>query len=196
MPATSAYSSTISNSTTLLFIFTVFMKVVYILVFIKVLVLESTNQLLAHTSVFCLCAAVVVFFSIIALRASSILQIFLYSSFQHTVFILLPMLASITLSSIAISAFYLLSYLFGVIPVFVVALFKNKIKFTGLSQIVLVFSLMSLFGLPPFIGFFAKLLIVFKLAESGFTFSLPIVLFCSLISAVYYFRALNFSSDR
>jgi NADH-quinone oxidoreductase subunit N len=53
-------------------------------------------------------------------------------------------------------------------------------------------SMLSLCGIPPFIGFFGKLQIFFSLAFSGNLFLLSVVIFLTIISCVYYIRFIRF----
>lgn len=60
----------------------------------------------------------------------------------------------------------------------------------SLSIVIIVF---SLFGLPPFLGFFSKFYLLLLLVSQGYFFLIGIILLVTLVSVFYYLRVLNYT---
>jgi NADH-quinone oxidoreductase subunit N len=61
-----------------------------------------------------------------------------------------------------------------------------------LLSIVFSFTLLSLAGLPFFMGFFSKLYILLALISSGYLFLVIILLFFNILITIYYIRLIRF----
>lgn len=111
--------------------------------------------------------------------------------------------------------YYLLVYSLGVILLFmVIAICRNQhtgteikyitelysiINYNSVIGFFAMISLLSLAGVPPFPGFFAKLLVLRALFIDGYNVLFFLVLMLSIVSTVYYIRLIRmlfFSENR
>jgi len=141
-----------------------------------------------------------------ALLQKKIKKFMAYSGISHISFFLLPLL-SLNLHSFSSFIYYLLIYSFTLLNVFCVLLFffsftgrilNSSLKNNGLFvynpmlnlvSFTLILCFLSLGGLPPFVGFFAKFQILKSLCLNVENiFFCLIILLISSISLVYYIR--------
>lgn len=132
-----------------------------------------------------------------------------YSSINHMGFVILS-LSIFNNVSLVSSMYYLIVYMLTNLLLWYVVLlisemktrykFKNSIDFSDFlllnnSNPVLAFGLLIGFfsssGLPPFIGFFSKIQILFVLIQAKFYVIALIVVLCSVISTFYYIRVIK-----
>ena len=136
----------------------------------------------------------------VALRQTELRRFFAYSGISHAGYLLIPFVSggSLALSSVL---FYLVIYVIATLGCFgVVAVIDKKndnVPFTDLKGLfqrspllasILAFCLLTLAGIPPTPGFFAKFYI-FKVAMEANELSLVIFgLLISIVAAFYYLR--------
>ena len=123
-----------------------------------------------------------------------------YSSISHAGYMLLAILAMSPVSGGSI-IYYATSYSIGSIASFSVLMIVAKAKgsegfdsFNGLAKqnpilaFVMTIAMLSLAGIPPAAGFFAKYYIFTSAMTAGFTSLVCIAVLGSLISVYYYLR--------
>ncbi len=138
--------------------------------------------------------------NITAVMQTSTKRMLAYSSVAHAGYMLLALLAVNHYSSSAV-LFYTAAYSIGSIGTFcilnIVANAKgndNTESFNGLAKsnpllaFVMTVALLSLAGIPPTAGFFAKYFIFTAAFQSGFTGIVLIAVVASLVGVYYYFR--------
>lgn len=151
------------------------------------------------------CAAFLVFptliyANIVAIRQVQLRRFFAYSGISHAGFLLIP-LAVGTPDALPSLLFYLTVYAFATLGAFaVLASLDGKVEGVSISDLnglfqrspflaaILTLCLLTLAGIPPTAGFFAKFYI-FKLAFEAKYYALVIVaLLTTIFSAFYYLR--------
>jgi NADH-quinone oxidoreductase subunit N len=141
-----------------------------------------------------------IYANLVALRQTQLRRFFAYSGISHSGFLLLP-LAVGTEEALPALLFYLVVYAFATLGCFAVLALLDKrsggvalhdlqglFRSAPLQAGVLTFCLMTLAGLPPTVGFFAKFY-VFKIAfEAGYYALVIVALLTTILSAIYYLR--------
>jgi NADH-quinone oxidoreductase subunit N len=125
-------------------------------------------------------------------------RILAYSSIGHIGFVLLAMISSS--SSAGIIFYYLAAYSVASIAAFGVILklekdgvsasiqtFQGLFKRNSLLAVVMTVALLSLAGIPPLAGFFAKYLVFGTAVEAGYVWFVILGVITSLIGVYYYF---------
>ncbi len=156
---------------------------------------EEWNHMIAVLSIFTL-----IYANYVALRQTSLRRFFAYSGISHAGFLLLPLAAG---TAVAIPAlmFYLIVYSFATLGAFAVMAYlddgKEGVSFDNLQGLfqrsplaagVLAICLLTLAGIPPTAGFFAKFYL-FKVAfQAGYYTLVVIALLTTILSAYYYLR--------
>jgi len=138
--------------------------------------------------------------NITAVMQTSTKRMLAYSSVAHAGYMLLALLAGNSYSSSAI-LFYTTAYSIGSIATFCILNIITNVKgndsvdsFNGLGKsnpllaFVMTIALLSLAGIPPTAGFFAKYYIFTAAFQSGFTGLVLIAIIASLVGVYYYFR--------
>ncbi|MDO9186658.1 MAG: NADH-quinone oxidoreductase subunit N [Bacteroidia bacterium] len=138
--------------------------------------------------------------NITAVMQTSTKRMLAYSSVAHAGYMLLALLAGNSYSSSAI-LFYTTAYSIGSIATFCILNIITNAKgndtvdsFNGLGKsnpflaFVMTVALLSLAGIPPTAGFFAKYYIFTAAFQSGFTGLVLIAIVASLVGVYYYFR--------
>lgn len=138
--------------------------------------------------------------NISAVLQTSTKRMLAYSSIAHAGYMLLALLASNSYSNSAI-LFYTAAYSIGSIATFCILNIVSQSKsgdniysFNGLGKtnpflaFVMTLALLSLAGIPPTAGFFAKYYIFTAAFYSGYTGLVLIAIVASLIGVYYYFR--------
>lgn len=128
-----------------------------------------------------------------ALRSFSLNSVLFYSSLQHAAAIAIVLISGLSQSVLWAAFFYLMFYIINVILIFVVAshafapvwFLEKSIGGSKLFFCLLVFSLA---GLPPFVGFFAKLSVLAVAADNGFILLTYALGFSSIVATLYYGR--------
>lgn len=141
-----------------------------------------------------------VYANFVALKQHELRRFFAYSGISHAGYLLMPLVAGgpEALSSIL---FYLVVYAFATLGAFAVFAFvddgTDKLPFKAINGLfrrspvlagVLSVCLLTLAGIPPTAGFFAKFYI-FKVAfVAGYQYLVVIALLTTVLSAYYYLR--------
>lgn len=144
-----------------------------------------------------------IYANFVALRQVHLRRFFAYSGISHAGFLLIPLAAGGTEALGALS-YYLVVYGSATLGAFAVLAFLDKDSegmflrdLEGLFQrspwqaTVLTFCLLTLAGIPPTAGFFAKFYL-FKIAfQAGFYTLVIIALLTTILSAYYYIRMIS-----
>jgi NADH-quinone oxidoreductase subunit N len=139
--------------------------------------------------------------NIIAIAQTNIKRMLAYSTISHMGFLLLGFLSG-TAVGYAASMFYIITYAltslaaFGFIMLLSRAGFEaeNIEDFKGLNKrspwfaLLVLITMMSLAGIPPFVGFFAKLAVLEAVLAAGFVWLVVFAVLMSVIGAFYYLR--------
>lgn len=137
--------------------------------------------------------------SLMAIRQDNIKRLLAYSTISHIGFILLGFATGVVVSYAA-AIFYTLSYVvtgllaFGIIIAFNKSGFEaDKISnYQGLAKthplyaLMMLIVLLSMIGVPPLIGFYAKFFILQEVVGQGYLKSAVIAVIFAVISAYYY----------
>ena len=144
-----------------------------------------------------------IYANLVALRQQQLRRFFAYSGISHAAFLLIPVVSG-TAEAFQAIAFYLVVYSAATLGAFAALVFlesgsyeEKGIKIADLQglfgrhpkiALVLALSLLTLAGIPPTAGFFAKFFVL-KLAFQSGQYPLLIVgLLTSILSAYYYIR--------
>ncbi|HEY1991574.1 MAG TPA: NADH-quinone oxidoreductase subunit N, partial [Gammaproteobacteria bacterium] len=139
--------------------------------------------------------------SIVAIAQSNLKRMLAYSTIGHMGFLLLGILAG-TGTGYQAAMFYTLSYVvmatcaFGMILLLARKGFESERldDFKGLNErspwfaAMMLVVMFSLAGVPPFVGFFAKLYVLRAVIDAGLTWVAVAAVIFSIISAFYYLR--------
>ncbi|MCU7836618.1 MAG: NADH-quinone oxidoreductase subunit NuoN [gamma proteobacterium symbiont of Taylorina sp.] len=142
--------------------------------------------------------------NIIAIAQSNIKRMFAYSTISHVGFILMGVIAG-TQAGYGASMFYAIVYAlmsvggFGMIVLLSRAGFEaeNIEDFKGLNQkspwfaFVMMAMMFSMAGVPPFLGFWAKIAVLQEAVNSGFIWLAVVGVVGSVIGAFYYLRVIK-----
>lgn len=142
----------------------------------------------------------VVIGNIIAASQSNVKRMLAYSGIGHVGFILLGFVA-FSASTPYVTWYYLATYaLSGMAAFWVLILLSNNKDETDISLFnglvkrnpflagTMTLSLLSMAGIPPLAGFFAKYFILINVIDKGFMLIAVIAILASLIGVYYYFR--------
>jgi NADH-quinone oxidoreductase subunit N len=139
--------------------------------------------------------------NIVAIAQGNLKRMLAYSTIAHMGFLVLGILAG-TDNGYSSAMFYVIAYTimtlgsFGMILLLSRAGFEaeNIDDFRGLNQkskwyaFVMLVLMFSLAGIPPTIGFFAKLSVLQAALDAGFTWLVVLAVLLSVIGAFYYLR--------
>ena len=142
--------------------------------------------------------------NVVAIAQSNLKRMLAYSTISHMGFLVLGILAG-TETGYGASLFYAISYTimtlgsFGMILLLAHAGFEaeNLEDFRGLNQrskwyaFVMLVMMFSLTGLPPTMGFFAKLFVLQAALEAGYTWLVVLAVLLSVVGAFYYLRVVK-----
>jgi NADH-quinone oxidoreductase subunit N len=141
--------------------------------------------------------------NIVAIAQTNIKRMLGYSTIGHVGFILLGVFCG-TGDGYASALFYTLTYVvaaagaFGVIIVMSRRGYEaeNLTDFNGLNArspwfaLMMMFLMFSMAGVPPFVGFFAKLNVISAVLASGFTEIAVLMVLASVVGAFYYLKVI------
>lgn len=144
-----------------------------------------------------------IYANFVALRQTQMRRFFAYSGISHAGFLLIPLAAG-TPDALSALLFYLVIYVLATLGAFAVLAFLDEhsegVTLKDLHGLfyrspllagLFAFCLLTLAGIPPTAGFFAKLYI-FKVAFAEGYYSLVIVgLLTSILAAYYYLRIVS-----
>lgn len=169
------------------------------------ILLFSNFILYSYILIFCGLLSVLIG-TILGLYAIKIKKLLAYSSIVHMGYMII-VLSSGSKIGIAISFYYFFIYIFTTINIFsiflaiktsYIYLFGNVTDFVYLKNsnkllaLITIASLLSLAGIPPFMGFYGKLYIFNILISSGYYYICLILVLLSVLSCVYYIRLIRF----
>ncbi len=144
-----------------------------------------------------------IYANFVALRQVQLRRFFAYSGISHAGFLLIPLAAGTT-EALSAMLFYLVVYAIATLGAFSVLAFVDQRKqgailhdLTGLMHRspllagILALCLLTLAGIPPTAGFFAKFYL-FKVAfDAGFYALVIVGLLTTILSAYYYLRIIG-----
>lgn len=138
--------------------------------------------------------------NVIAASQSNVKRLLAFSSIGHAGFIILGITA-LSASTPYVTWYYLLAYSLSSIAAFWVlllvsqkseeediAIFKGLVKRNPLLAGTMIIALLSMAGIPPLAGFFAKYFILLNVIERGYILIAVIAILASLIGVYYYFK--------
>jgi NADH-quinone oxidoreductase subunit N len=141
--------------------------------------------------------------NIVAIAQTNIKRMLGYSAIAHVGFILLAIFTG-TEQGYAAALFYTLTYVIMAAGAFGMVILLSRegfeaedlVDFKGLNARSPWFALMMLFfmfgmaGVPPWVGFFAKLNVIAAVLDAGFTGLAVLMVLASVIGAYYYLRVI------
>ena len=139
--------------------------------------------------------------NLVAIAQTNLKRMLAYSTISHMGFLVLGILAG-TEAGYGASMFYVIAYTvmtlgsFGMILLLSRAGFEAESleDFRGLNQrskwfaFVMLVMMFSLTGLPPTMGFFAKLFVLQAALDAGYTWLVVVAVLLSVVGAFYYLR--------
>lgn len=161
-------------------------------------------NLLWNESIAILSIITLIYANILAIRQTNLRRFFAYSGIAHAGYLLIPVAAT-TIESIPSILFYLIVYgsaTFGAFSVLSIldtekhGLYMDDLK--GLSErsyflsAIMILSLLTLAGIPPTAGFFAKFYIFKTGIDAGYYGLVAVGLIVTALSAFYYLRIITY----
>lgn len=144
-----------------------------------------------------------IYANFVALQQVQLRRFFAYSGISHAGFLLMPLAAG-TPQAIPALEFYLIVYALATLGAFAVLALLDKTsqgvmlqdlqglyKRSPFLACVLTFSLLTLAGIPPTAGFFAKLYVFKVVFEAGYYGLVIVGLITAILSAYYYLRIIG-----
>jgi len=142
--------------------------------------------------------------AIVAIVQEDLKRMLAYSGIGHMGFLLLGIIAA-NPSGYSASMFYIIVYAitglagFGIIVAVSRAgnEFDKISDYAGLNNrnpwlaLMMVFIMMSMAGIPPFIGFWAKIIVIEEVVRAGFVWIAVIAVITAVISAYYYLKVVK-----
>ncbi len=142
--------------------------------------------------------------AVVALMQTNIKRMLAYSTISHVGFVLLGFVTG-TVEGYGAAAFYVLAYVLMSLAAFgcLIALNKkgfeaDKISdFKGLSKnspwfaLIMLVVMLSMAGVPPFIGFYSKLFILQQVISAGYIYLAIAAVIFAVISAYYYLQIIK-----
>ncbi len=143
--------------------------------------------------------------SVVALMQTNIKRMLAYSTISHVGFIMLGFVTG-AVSGYGAAIFYVLVYVLMSLAAFgVIIILNNKgyeadqiSDYKGLSKnspwfaLVMLIVMLSMAGVPPFIGFYSKFSILQEVVSAGFITVAIIAVVFAVISAYYYLKIIKF----
>lgn len=142
--------------------------------------------------------------NVVAIAQTNLKRMLAYSTISHVGFILLGILAGTTRGYQA-SMFYTLSYVIMAVGSFGMILLLSRVgfeadrleDFKGLNRkspwfaAIMMMLMFSTAGVPPFIGFWAKLAVIGAVLDVGLAWLAAVAVLLSVIAAFYYLRVVK-----
>ena len=142
--------------------------------------------------------------AVVALMQTNIKRMLAYSTISHVGFVLLGFVTG-AVEGYGAAAFYVLAYVLMSLAAFgcIIALNKkgfeaDKISdFKGLSKgspwfaLIMLVVMLSMAGVPPFIGFYSKLFILQQVVSAGYIYLAIAAVIFAVISAYYYLQIIK-----
>jgi NADH-quinone oxidoreductase subunit N len=151
-----------------------------------------------------LAAASLLVGNVIALAQTNFKRLLAYSTISHVGFLFMGLANSSNLGYAA-AMFYALSYaLMGAAAFAAIILlsrrgfdaerisdFRGLWKSSPLHALLILFIMASLAGVPPFLGFWAKLVVIGAALDAGMTWLAILSVVCAVLGAFYYLRVIR-----
>ncbi len=142
--------------------------------------------------------------SLVALMQSNIKRMLAYSTISHIGFVLLGFVTGVV-EGYGAAVFYVLVYILMSLAAFgsIIALNKSGFEadqisdYQGLSKhspwfaLIILVVMLSMAGVPPFIGFYSKLFILQQVIAEGYVILALIAVVFAVISAYYYLKIIK-----
>ncbi|MEA3406414.1 MAG: NADH-quinone oxidoreductase subunit N, partial [Pseudomonadota bacterium] len=142
--------------------------------------------------------------SIVAVVQDNLKRLLAYSGIGHIGFVLMGFVAA-NPDGYAAAMFYMIVYAITGVAGFgmIIALSRTGNEFDKISDFVglnarnpwlalmMLLVMFSMAGIPPFIGFWAKILVIEEVIRAGFTWLAIIAVIMAVISAFYYLRVVK-----
>ena len=142
--------------------------------------------------------------SLVALMQSNIKRMLAYSTISHIGFVLLGFVTGVV-EGYGAAVFYILVYILMSLAAFgsIIALNKSGFEadqisdYQGLSKhspwfaLIILVVMLSMAGVPPFIGFYSKLFILQQVIAEGYVILAVIAVVFAVISAYYYLQIIK-----
>lgn len=142
--------------------------------------------------------------NLLAIVQTNIKRFLAYSTISHIGFILLGLFAAPTAGYTA-AIFYTIVYAFMVLAAFAIIIYlghqgfeADQIEdFRGLNKrdpwlaFLMLLTMFALAGIPPLVGFYAKLQILQAVVQAGFAWIAVLAMLFSVIGAFYYLRVIR-----
>lgn len=142
--------------------------------------------------------------NVTAIAQTSIKRMLAYSAISHMGFMLLGLLSG-TMNGYGAAMFYVVVYVLTAIGSFAMVVLLSRQgfdadsldDFKGLNQrnpwyaFIMLLIMFSLAGVPPAVGFYAKLAVFQAVADAGFLWLAVVAVLFSLIGAFYYLRVVK-----
>ncbi len=139
--------------------------------------------------------------NVVAIAQTNIKRMLAYSTISHVGFILLGILAG-TPEGLSGAMFYTLTYVIMATGAFGMVIFMSRAgfeaerleDFKGLNArspwfaLMMLMIMFSMAGVPPLIGFYAKLVVLGPVLDAGLPWLAALAVFFSVIGAFYYLR--------
>ncbi len=143
--------------------------------------------------------------NIAAIAQTNIKRMLAYSTISHMGFVLLGFVAAGT-DGYSASLFYVIAYVLTTLGAFGTVMLLSRegfeadalSDFKGLNQrnpwlaLIMMFVMLSMAGIPPMIGFYAKLSVLQAALAAGYLWVVVAAVMLSLIGAFYYLRIIKF----
>ncbi|HRQ04502.1 MAG TPA: NADH-quinone oxidoreductase subunit NuoN [Nitrosomonas halophila] len=143
--------------------------------------------------------------NIVAIAQSNIKRMLAYSTISHMGFVLLGFLA-INENGYSAAMFYVIAYVLMTVAAFGIIMLLSRegfeadaiSDFKGLNQrnswlaLIMMVVMLSMAGIPPMIGFYAKLSVLQAALEAGYLWLVISAVVLSLVGAFYYLRIIKF----
>jgi len=139
--------------------------------------------------------------NITAIAQTNIKRMYAYSTISHIGFILFGLMSG-TLNGYASSLFYVISYMFMTLASFAVLIMMSRKNFDcqtledfkGLNKrnswyaFLMLITMLSMAGIPPTIGFYAKFMVLQAAFDAGFAGFVVYAVLMALVGMFYYIR--------
>jgi NADH-quinone oxidoreductase subunit N len=139
--------------------------------------------------------------NITAIAQRNIKRMYAYSTISHIGFILFGLMSG-TLNGYASSLFYVVSYMFMTLVSFGILMMMSRKNFEcelledfkGLNKrnpwyaFLMLITMLSMAGIPPTIGFYAKFMVLQAAFDAGFAIFVVYAVMMALIGMFYYMR--------
>jgi NADH-quinone oxidoreductase subunit N len=139
--------------------------------------------------------------SVIAIAQDNLKRLLAYSGIGHIGFLLLGVIAA-TPEGYAASMFYVIIYAITGVAGFgiIIALSRTGKEFDLISDfkglnvrnpwlaLMMLIVMFSMAGIPPFVGFWAKIIVIEEVVKAGFTWIAIIAVIMAVVSAFYYLK--------